>query len=77
MAIVVDAIYEERYWYPEDGGQVWLAGYQLVEPESGRYLARDAAELAARYEKATGHAPQIYVCAAANGAEEVTGERNA
>ena len=46
MAIVVDAIYEERYWYPEDGGQVWLAGYQLVEPESGRYLARDAAELA-------------------------------
>ena len=38
MAIVVDAIYEERYWYPEEGGQVWLAGYQLVEPESGRYL---------------------------------------
>jgi hypothetical protein len=48
VAIVVDAIYEERYWYPEEGGQVWLAGYQLVEPESGRYLARDAAELAAR-----------------------------
>lgn len=47
MAITVDAIYEERYWYPEDGGQVWLAGYQLVEPESGRYLARDAPELAA------------------------------
>ena len=45
VAIVVDAIYEERYWYPEDGGQVWLAGYQLVEPESGRYLARDAAKL--------------------------------
>ena len=34
------------------------------------------AELAAHYEQATGHAPQIYVCAAANGAEEVT-ERNA
>jgi galactokinase len=33
-------------------------------------------ELAARYEKATGHAPQIYVCAAANGAEEVREERN-
>src|SRR5438477_10947846 len=47
VAIVVDAIYEERYWYPEEGGQVWLAGYQLVEPESGRYLGRDAPELAA------------------------------
>lgn len=48
MSITVDAVYEERYWYPEDGGQVWLAGYQLVEPESGRYLARDAPELGAR-----------------------------
>jgi hypothetical protein len=44
----VDAIYEERYWYPEDGGQVWLVGYQLVEAESGRYLARDAPELTSR-----------------------------
>ena len=46
--VVVDAGYEERYWYPDDGGQVWVAGYQLVDPESGRYLARDAPELAAR-----------------------------
>jgi hypothetical protein len=46
MAIVVDAVYEERYWYPEDGGQVWLTGYKLVEPKSGRYLGRDAPELA-------------------------------
>ena len=46
--MVVDAGYEERYWYPDDGGQVWVAGYQLVDPESGRYLARDAPELAAR-----------------------------
>ncbi|HEY1596191.1 MAG TPA: HIRAN domain-containing protein [Thermoleophilaceae bacterium] len=46
--IVVDAIYEERYWYPEEGGQVWLVGYQLVDGESGRYLARDAPELVAR-----------------------------
>jgi hypothetical protein len=44
----VDAGYEERYWYPDDGGQVWVAGYQLVDPESGRYLARDAPELIAR-----------------------------
>ena len=44
---MVDAGYEERYWYPDDGGQVWVAGYQLVDPGSGRYLARDAPELAA------------------------------
>ncbi len=46
--MVVDAGYDERYWYPEDGGQVWVAGYQLVDTSSGRYLARDAPELAAR-----------------------------
>jgi HIRAN domain-containing protein len=45
--VVVDAGYEERYWYPDDGGQVWVAGYQLVDPGSGRYLARDAPELTA------------------------------
>jgi hypothetical protein len=46
--IAVDVAFEERYWYPDDGGVVWLAGYQVVEPASGRYLARDAPELAAR-----------------------------
>jgi len=46
--VIVDAVFEERYWYPEEGGQVWLAGYTLVDAESGRYLARDAPELAAR-----------------------------
>jgi HIRAN domain-containing protein len=46
--MVVQAEFEERYWYPDDGGQVWIAGYTLVDPESGRYLARDAPELAAR-----------------------------
>ena len=40
--------YEERYWYPDDGGIVWVAGYAVVDPASGRYLARDAPELAAR-----------------------------
>jgi hypothetical protein len=44
---VVDVAFEERYWYPHDGGVVWVAGYQLVDPESGRYLARDAPEIAA------------------------------
>jgi hypothetical protein len=45
---LVDAGYEERYWYPDDGGQVWVAGYQLVDAGSGRYLARDAPELTSR-----------------------------
>jgi HIRAN domain len=44
----VDVEYQERYWYPDDGGEVWLAGYYPVDPESGRYLARDAPQLAAR-----------------------------
>ena len=46
--MLIDAGYEERYWYPDDGGQVWVAGYQLIDPGSGRYLARDAPEVAAR-----------------------------
>jgi HIRAN domain len=44
----VEVGYEERYWYPDEGGQVWLAGYYLVAAGTGRYLARDAPELAAR-----------------------------
>jgi HIRAN domain-containing protein len=46
--------YEERYWYPDDGGVVWLAGYQVVDAESGRHLARDAPELAIRGLRVTG-----------------------
>lgn len=46
--MVVDAGYEEKYWYPDEGGQVWVAGYQLLDPDSGRYLARDAQELTSR-----------------------------
>ena len=46
--MLIDAGYEERYWYPDDGGEVWVAGYQLVDPASGRYLGRDAPELAAQ-----------------------------
>ncbi|HUR87181.1 MAG TPA: HIRAN domain-containing protein [Solirubrobacteraceae bacterium] len=44
----VAVAYEERYWYPDDGGIVWVAGYTPVDPGSGRYLARDAEELTAR-----------------------------
>ncbi len=47
-AVAVEVIFEERYWYPDDGGEVWVAGYNVIDPESGRYLARDAPELAAR-----------------------------
>ena len=43
----VDVSYEERYWYPDDGSIVWVAGYTIVDPADGRYLARDAPELAA------------------------------
>jgi hypothetical protein len=45
---IVDVTFEERYWYPDDGGVVWLAGYQVVDSESGEFVARDAPELAAR-----------------------------
>jgi hypothetical protein len=43
---VVHVVEEEKYWYPDDGGIVWVAGFQPVEPGSGRYLGRDAPELA-------------------------------
>ena len=52
--MVVDVEFAERYWYPDDGGQVWLAGYQLVDPASGSYLARDAPLLADRGLHVTG-----------------------
>ncbi|MEA2277160.1 MAG: hypothetical protein QOC78_2120 [Solirubrobacteraceae bacterium] len=44
----VDVVFEERYWYPDDGGIVWISGYTLVDSESGRFLARDAPELRER-----------------------------
>src|SRR4029453_17985287 len=46
--LTVDVEYDERYWYPDDGGVVWIVGYQLVDPDSGRYLARDPPEVATR-----------------------------
>jgi hypothetical protein len=48
MPVVVDVEFAERYWYPDDGGQVWLSGYQLIDPATGSYLARDAPLLAER-----------------------------
>ena len=48
MTVVVRVSFEERYWYPEDGGAVWLTGYQLVDEATGSFLARDAPGLAER-----------------------------
>jgi hypothetical protein len=47
-SLAIDVSYEERYWYPDDGGVVWIAGYQLVDRESGRFLGREAPELVER-----------------------------
>lgn len=38
----VEVVHEEKYWYPDDGGIVWVAGYHLVDGD-GRFLGRDAA----------------------------------
>ena len=38
----VEVVHEERYWYPDDGGIVWVAGYHLVDAE-GRFIGREAA----------------------------------
>jgi hypothetical protein len=40
-------VLEERYWYPDDGGIVWVAGFQLVDA-AGRFVGRDAPEVAGR-----------------------------
>src|SRR5829696_3101554 len=67
----VAVIAEERYWYPDDGGQVWLAGFTVVDPDTGAYLARDAPELAARGLRVAGvagagrHHPDALASAAA------------
>jgi hypothetical protein len=33
--------FQERYWYPDDGGEVWVAGYTPIDA-SGRFMGRDA-----------------------------------
>ena len=70
----VATVFEERYWYPDDGGQVWIAGYTPVDDE-GRYLGRDAPELVARGLRVVGvagaaqhHAEALASDAAAPGA---------
>lgn len=49
MAVArVTVSFEEGYFYPSDGGQIWLSGYQPVDERTGSFLARDAAALAER-----------------------------
>jgi hypothetical protein len=47
-AVRVDVAFEERYWYPDDGGILWIAGYQPVDAGSGRFLAGDDPALTGR-----------------------------
>jgi len=70
----VEVSREDRYWYPDEGGAVWLAGYQLVDPESGSFLGRDAPQLAERGLRVCGvagagqhHAEELQADAAAPG----------
>jgi hypothetical protein len=69
-AVVVDVAWEERYWYPDDGGEVWVAGYHLLDQATGRYLARDAPELATRELRVVGAAGAGRHHAAALGSEQ-------
>jgi hypothetical protein len=36
---LIEVRFEERYWYPDDGGEVWVAGYHLVHGD--RFVGRD------------------------------------
>jgi hypothetical protein len=36
---LIDVRFEERYWYPDDGGEVWVAGYHVVHGD--RFVGRD------------------------------------
>jgi hypothetical protein len=46
--VVVEVRFEERYWYPDDGGIVWVAGYHIVDPATGSFLARGDPQLPER-----------------------------
>lgn len=46
--MIVDVRHEERYWYPSDGGIVWIEGWYVVDPDTGGYLANDSERLRAK-----------------------------
>jgi hypothetical protein len=33
--------FQERYWYPDDGGEVWVAGFTPIDA-TGRFMSREA-----------------------------------
>jgi hypothetical protein len=43
VVVVVAVELQERYWYPDDGGEVWVAGYYPVDA-AGRFMSRAALE---------------------------------
>jgi HIRAN domain len=73
--IQVTVEFSERYWYPDDGGQVWLSGYQLVDPQTGSFLARDAPQLAERGLHVSGVAGARHHAEALAGAALAPGDR--
>jgi hypothetical protein len=70
---IVPVVFEERYWYPDDGGIVWISGYHVVDADSGRYLARDAPELDARGLRVAGVAGARFNAAALESADAAPG----
>jgi hypothetical protein len=40
--VLVEVVHDEKYWYPHDGGIVWVAGFHLVDGD-GRFIGREAA----------------------------------
>ena len=46
--VIVDVAYDERYWYPDDGGRSGSPDSSSSTRSPGRYLARDAPALAER-----------------------------
>src|SRR4051794_23398866 len=53
VPVTVPVVLEERYWYPDDGGIVWVAGYHLVGAD-GAFIGRDDPRLAERGLRVTG-----------------------
>jgi hypothetical protein len=54
VAVTVPVVLEERYWYPDDGGIVWIAGYHVIDPGSGAFVGREDPRLAERGLKVSG-----------------------
>jgi hypothetical protein len=69
----VDVEFQERYWYPDDGGEVWVAGFYPVDG-TGRFLSRDAlpAELIVTHVAGAVHRPEALASDAAKPGSALT-----